>query len=362
MVGSLPILTFRTPALITMERSLVYGRIVVVELLDAGVYVAWAVTTVAIGWGVWGLATAVVVRALVGTVVLVCVSPPRVLKPKLSWARLRPILGFGARFQAIGAVNVTRDQGLNFAVAAVGGLTVLGLWTLVYRVLQTLLLVFQGLWRVSFPAMSRLIEAGEDPRPIIERSVGIVALGSGVFLATLVGCGPALIPAVLGERWSEAAEILPGACLGLMIVGPVSVSVAGYLFAKGDASTALRGAILHTFAQFAVVLPLLPSLGASALGLGGVAAGVVEATVLGRRASLRSGARIISPLSVPLAAAIGSAAAGWALASSSPPTLGLAALSGLLACGSYLAVVGLLRRELFRDALRLLRGGLRRAQ
>jgi O-antigen/teichoic acid export membrane protein len=346
---------------VALERNLDYKPLVIVELLDAVVYVGWAITTVELGWGVWGLATAVVVRAIVGTSVLAALSPVRIFRPRLIWDRLRPILGFGARFQAIGAINVARDQGFNFAIAALSTLTILGFWTLVYRVLQTLLVVLDGLWRVSFPAMSRLIAAGEDPKPIIERGIGAVAFGSGVFLATLAACAPALIPSVVGERWADAADILPAACLGLMIVAPVSVSVAGYLFALGDAGTPLRGAVLHTAAQFAVAFPLLPVLGGWAIGLGGLAAGIIEALVLGRAASGRSGAQIVAPLSVPLVAATAAGAGGWVLASSGEPTLWLAALSGALALGSYLAAVALFRPRLLLDCVRLFRRGLTRA-
>jgi O-antigen/teichoic acid export membrane protein len=209
--------------------------------------------------------------------------------------------------------------------------------------------------------MARLIAAGEDPKPIIERGVGVVALGSGAFLSTLAACSPALIPSVVGSRWADAADILPAACLGLMIVAPVSVSVAGYLFALGDAGTPLRGAVIHTGAQFVVALPLLPFIGGWAIGLGGLAAGIAEAVVLGREGARRSGARILGPLIVPLVAATAAGGAGWAVANSREPTFALAAVSGALALAAYLTVVGLLRPRLFADCVRLVRRGMTRA-
>jgi O-antigen/teichoic acid export membrane protein len=205
------------------------------------------------------------------------------------------------------------------------------------------------------------MEAGEDPRPIIERGVGVVALGSGLFLAPLAACAPALIPGALGARWADAADILPAACLGLMIVGPVSVSVAGYLYAQGDAATPLRGAILHTTAQYAVAFPLLPALRGWALGLAGLAAGVVEAVVLGRAAARHSRARIMGPLLVPLLAACLAGGGGWALAVSGHPTLWLAAASAVGAAAAYLAMVGALRPALVGDTVGLVRRAVSRA-
>jgi O-antigen/teichoic acid export membrane protein len=361
MVGSLPLFAFRTPAVVLLERELRYGPLVVVELLDALVYAGWAVTTVALGWGVWGLATAVVARAVVGTIVLIWLSPRRPVAPSLDFRRLRPILGFGARFQAVGVVNLVRDQGFNFAIAAIAGTAMLGLWTLAYRVLQTLLLVFAGLWRVSYPAMSRLMGAGEDPRPVIERVIGIVAFGSGLFLAPLAACAPALIPGALGERWAEAADILPAACLGLMIGGPISVAVAGYLYADDDAGTPLRASVLHTLAQFAVGFSLLRALGGWGLGLACLASSLVDATVLGRAAAERSGARIVRPLLVPFLAFAVAGGGGWALATSGHATLSLAGVSGAAAATGYLALVGALRPRLVADTVQVLRRGAGRA-
>jgi O-antigen/teichoic acid export membrane protein len=209
--------------------------------------------------------------------------------------------------------------------------------------------------------MARLTEAGEDPRSIIERSVGVVAVASGVFLTTLAASGPSLLPAVVGSRWREAADILPAACLGLMVVGPISVSVAGYLFAQGDAKTPLRGAIFHTAAQFAVALPLLPAIGGWAIGLGGLAAGLVEATVLGREAARRSGARLLGPLSVPLVAATLAGFLGWLLAVYGHPTFPRAVLAGGTALILYLTAVAVVRPDLLKDSVRLARRGLRRS-
>ncbi|MGI8622250.1 MAG: oligosaccharide flippase family protein [Solirubrobacteraceae bacterium] len=355
MALSLPLLAARTPPMVMLERSLSYGKLVTVEITENLVYYAWAIGTVIAGFGVWGLATGVVVRVLVGTVMLVAVGPVRFMWPKWSWARIKPVLGFGARLQATGAANFVRDQMLNVAIAALSGVSTLGLWTLASRALAVPMIVFEALWRVSYPAMARLLALGESTRDIVERSVGLVATAGGAAICPVAATAPALIPVVFGPRWAHAADALPLSCLGLLIVGPASVASAGFLAASGDAKTILRGALLHTAAQFAVALPLLLVLPLWAVGLGVLAATIVEATVLGGRAAKVTGARMIRPMAAPLIAAVAGGAAGWLLATSGHKTLLTAVGAGALADAVYLAILGLFARKALLETVRMIR-------
>ena len=69
------------------------------------------------------------------------------------------LLGFGVRYQAVGLLHMLRDQGVNIAVASFGGVAVLGLWGVAWRIIQMPFSFFAALWRVSFPGMSRLVAA-----------------------------------------------------------------------------------------------------------------------------------------------------------------------------------------------------------
>lgn len=355
MVLALPLTAFRTPGAILLQRELAFGPIVVVELFEALAYYGWAIATVASGWGVWGLATAAVIRSIAGTAVMARCSPIGLLTPALSWAGIRGIVSFGARYQAVGLVNVVRDEGLNVGTAAIGGLNVLGLWALASRVLQLPFLLFESLWRVSYPAMSRLVATGEDVRATIERTLRLVATATGGVLALLVGAGPSLVPVVFGPQWRDASDILPWASLGLMIGGPVSVAAAGYLYAIGDASTVLRGVLLHTLAWFAVAFPLLPHFGEVVLGVGWLAAGIVEALVLGRAISRRAKARVASLLLVPTSAAVFAAATGWIITSSMRPVLTTPVLGALVAEVAFLAFLMVVDRRMLLDVLAVAR-------
>ena len=353
MVVALPIAAFRSPAVILFERDLRYRPLVLIELLETVVYNAWAIGTVLAGWGVWGLASAVVVRAIFGAVVMSARSPAGFMRPRLSWGRVRGLLPFGLRYQAVSAVVLVRDQGVNLGTALIGGVAVLGLWSLSFRIMQVPFLLFDSVWRVSFPAMSRLIAAGEDARPIIERGLALGGVVSGALLSVLVGSAPALVPSVFGAHWAPAAQAIPWAAAGLMFGGPVSVATAGYLYAVGDSSSVLISAIVQALAWFALAFPLLPILGVQAIGIGWMAASIGEAIVLGVRTRRHVRVGYARALGLPAAVGAAAATAGWLTASQLGPTLISAAAGALVAGVLYVVALAVLRGALLRDALRL---------
>jgi len=359
MVTSLPLLAFRTPGAVALERTLRFRPLIVVEITENILYYTWAITAVALGFGVWGMATGVVARTIGGTIAMLVIAPVGLIRPRWDWPRLRPIVKFGAQMQGTGAMNFIRDQGFNVAVAAIAGVTTLGLWTLVIRVVEVPLVLLKALWRVSVPAMARLMGGGEDPRPLIERATGLIAVAIGGIVTAIVGAGPGLLPALFGSQWAGASDAIPAIGLHLMIAGPVSAAVGGYLVAAGDAGTILKGAILHTAALFAVALPLLPALGVRALGVGLLTAGLVEALILGRRTQRESGARLVGPMATPILAAAGASALGWWVGSGGGDSLLAATLCAAGAEIVYLGIMFLVSRRALLDTGRVILGAVR---
>ena len=353
MVLALPVAAFRTPGVVMYERNLRYQPLVLIELIETVVFYAWAIGTVALGWGVWGLASASPVRAAVGAVIMNLRSPAGFLLPGLAWRRVRGLLSFGLQYQAVNAVALARDQGLNVGTAALAGVAVLGLWSLAYRILQLPFLLFDSVWRVSFPAMSRLLAAKEDVAPIMERGLGLAALITGALLAILVGTTPALVPAVFGSQWTPAAAVIPWSALGLMFGGPISVATSGYLYAIGDSWSVLLSAIVQTAAWFIVTFALLNVLGVQALGAGWMVASVVEAAVLANRTRRHLKLEFFRPLALPAALAAVASVSGWFVADRLGPNLASAAAAALLAAAIYGAGMLVLRRPQVMDAAAL---------
>jgi O-antigen/teichoic acid export membrane protein len=353
MMPALPLLAFRAPSSIVFERNLDYAPLVRVELIEEVSYYIWGIVTIMLGAGIWGLATASVVKALVGTLAMLSVSPVARLVPSYSWGRLKPMLGFGVKFQAVELVNSGGMQVLNVAVAGIGGLAVLGLWTMAWRLAQVPYLLFSALWRVSYPAMAQLLSAGESARRMIERGLGLAAVATGAILAPATGSISPLIPTMFGSRWTPVAEVLPLAFFALQVSGPVSVSTAGYLYAVGDTSTVLRAALVTSIVWLLVTLPLLPYLGVIAVGVGWMASSFVEIPILAIAVTRRTGTRFLRPILIPWIAASAAGALGWLVSRAVGHGLIAAFLGAAVAMCVYLIPMVLLRREAVFSIARL---------
>ncbi|MET9730999.1 oligosaccharide flippase family protein [Streptomyces sp. NPDC006458] len=349
MVASMPFVALQFPGRILLERALLYRRLVVVEMTQVLCFQGWAIGTVAAGFGVWGLATATVVRAVTGTVVMGFVCPAGLVRPRPEFRLIRPLVGFGLRFQAVSATWLLRDQVLNLCVAALGGVAQLGLWTLAKRLMEIPYLVMQSLWRVSFPTMSRLSADEERSARLVQQAVDIASVGMGFVLTVLAGSAPGLVPGIFGAQWREAAVVVPWACLGLAVGGVVSVATQGYLYAIGDAQAVLRASLLSAVTWLAVALPLLAPLGVVSVGLGWALSAAVEALVLGRATTRRIPVRLLRPLIAPTLLGVCGASLGWTVAAQGGGTLGSGIAGGACAAALFTAGMTVVDRRLVRQ-------------
>ena len=357
ILAALPVTALRGPAIVRLQRQLTFGPQAAVEVTEVFAYYAWGIATVALGFGVWGLASASIVKALTGTAVLLRMAPDGLVRPLTRPSYIRPMLRFGVRFQAVQVIGSIRDQGASIGTAAVAGAATLALWTIAWRLMQVPFLLFQTLWRVSFPAMAQLEAAGEDPRPIIERVVRLAAAGTGVILTALAASSPSLIPALFGRVYADAADAVPPVCLALQISGPVSVAAAGYLFASGQVGVVLRASVLQVFIWFGIAFPLLPFVGVGAVGIGFSAAALTETVIFTRAVRRATGARLVPGLVVPFAAAAAASGCGWLLATVMGPTLPGAIASAAVGVALYALAMLVAERALVAELSRFVRRG-----
>lgn len=358
MVSSLPIATVRAPSVVLLERHLEYRPIATADLVEALVFYASAITGVALGLGVWGLGIAVVLRSVAGSATMVAAGPLGLVVPRWSWRRLRPLLAFGVKSQATGLVGVARGQVLNVAIGAVAGLATLGVWTLAWRVMQVPALLFQTVGRVAFPAMSRLLGANQDPRPVLERQVAAVAAVNAIVVVALVGFAPAL-PAIVGNAWGDVAEVLLWSGIALIVGAPIGIAAGAFLTATGRPGRVALATAVSGIVWVAVTVVLLGPVGAPAVGIGWLVSSVVNAVMVWRPVAKLTGAAIVPQMALPMAIALAATAVGW-LAAHRPSEPVVGGVIGLIA-GELVLVVGLLTvsRPALRELSALGRLGLR---
>jgi O-antigen/teichoic acid export membrane protein len=348
MLTALPLATLRLPNALVLERQLSYRTIATAEVVEVAASYIWAIATVAAGADVWGLASAAPVRALVGSLVVMRLGPLGFLRPRWGWRHVRPILRFGVRFQAINVVGAARDQGLNAGIAAVAGFATLGLWSLAYRIMSVPVLLYLNLWRVGYPAMSRLLDADENPRPVIERTIGVVGVAMAPVLVGIAAGADTLLPELLGDRWEGTAGILIWGCAATMVNAPVGVPCEGYLFAAGEVSKVLLAAAVSAVLWLGFALLLVTPVGPSAIGVGWFASAFAEVVLLGWWVRSRLGVRVVAKCLGPVTVALAAGAAGIAVASIGDEGWAIG-IAGVLA-GEVLLALGLL--VLARDPLR----------
>ena len=345
MAVSVPITAFRGAGLVVLERQLLYKRIATAETAEQVVGSAWTVVTVVMGWGLWGLATATVARAVVGTALVVALAPVGIIWPRYDRRRIRAMLGIGLRVQTVDFVVAVRDQIVVLGTAAIGSVSIVAYWSLVLRAIsapQTLLLT---LMRVSFQAMSRTRSAGGDPGSMLPRLLAVATILTGTLLAPLAAA-PALVPLLFGEKWSPAADALVLTCLCVVIHTPVMIAGHSYLWTAGDAKSPLRASIAEAVAVVAVGVPLVPIVGVLGLAIGAVAAAAVGTAILARAVDRETHVHVVRHIRAPVLAWMVAAGVAWGCAQGPGPLVIRAALSCCFAVGLYFGLLFLTRREL----------------
>ncbi len=354
-LASLPFLSFRLPAAISLERALDYRPFILSDLAEVLAYNGWAVGTVLAGWGVYGLASAAVVKTLAGTIVLSSMAPVKWVRPTADGTRVRSLLPFGLAFQASSAVSLGRDQAINFGTATIAGYHVLGLWAIANRLIGVPLLMFESLWRVSFPAMSKLLATGERPDEVLRRGVRMAAVAAGFLLAPLAVAAPPALSSALGDDWQKAGSVLPLVFLGMTAALPISVVAIGYLYACGEAGAVLRVNVAVTAAMIAVAFVGLPLVGYISLGCAQLAAALVDGYMLSRAVRRASGVEIGRGVVPATAAWLIAFGAGESLLLFSWPRLAAAVFGAVLAVSVYATAIVMFDRDSTVRTWRLIR-------
>jgi O-antigen/teichoic acid export membrane protein len=356
MIVSLPITLLQTPGRIMLARDMRYDRQIVVDFGAQASFQIFSVVAVFLGAGVWGLATGSIVRAVVGTVLTAALSIGLQAPSLRGWRGYKGLIRFGLTFQASWFTFVAREQCLNIVVGVIAGVASLGIWTFTNRIFQLPSLAFSSLFVVGFPAMSNLLARGEDVAPVILRTVRRAAIAATFVFPTFAAASPQLIPALFGEQWKDAADILPFICISTLILGSISVASASYLNAAGRPGVVAWASAALGVIWIGVTIPLLAVIGVTAIGVGNLAGALVEALILSVATRRAAEVAPYRPLLRPLAVALVAGGAGWLLCTSGPSGLSIAFAAAALTLALSFVGLWLVCREDLKDTIRLAGG------
>jgi polysaccharide transporter, PST family len=357
MVLALPITAVKTPAMLLFQRRLEFVQQLKVEIAETVTSLAVAIPLAAAGFGAWSLAISTVARCVIGAGTAIALSPVGPIMPSLDLGRVRSILGFGWRFQATGVSQLVQETALTAVIGAVAGLGVLGIWSFAARILKIPQLLFESMWKVGFPAFSRLLEtdAREGMRDLLERTVGTFAVGVSFLVCPLVGSSPALVPLLFGAHWEDVSLILPGAALALAIGGPVGMVGSSYFYANGDANTGLLATSVNGAVRVAMTLILLPAVGVVGIGVAWAFGSVAGMIITVPRARRACGARLELRVIAPALALAAGGGAGWLVADGLGVTLAAAMVSASTALAVWVPLMLVLSPRTSRESWNMCR-------
>ncbi|TMB92168.1 MAG: hypothetical protein E6J45_03365 [Chloroflexi bacterium] len=311
---SLVLSTVRAPALVVLERSMAFGSVAVIDIAEQVVYYSWSVAGVLLGHGVFAIASAMVVKALVGTVVAFTLSPDGRLLPGTS---VKPIIGhvsYGLRFQAITAAVMSRAQGTNLTIAAVAGSSTLGYWSFVLRVFTLPVGLLDSVYRVSYPLMASVRREAEDAAVMVKTICRWVGFGSAVIAGGIAGTGTTLVPFVFGHKWDPALPAVLMFALAWMLLAPVSSAVVGALMVRGAMAVVSRAVLINAATAVTLIAVTGRSLGIGGVGLAILVGVACEAIVLDRGCRREFGFSCLAMLVPSLRMFVAIAIAGLAIA------------------------------------------------
>jgi O-antigen/teichoic acid export membrane protein len=209
---------------VQMERHLAFGRLAIVEVVQAIVFNGAAVLFAWMGYAGYSFALALVLRALVGTVSAYSLNPWRI-GWAWDWQYARKHLVFGFYYQAGQIINLAKDTISPFFVGIVMGTAAVGYINWASSLANYPVIALMLLNRLYLPAFAKL---AHDPVKL-KRAAEMVALLSGavVFSASAViyAFRREIIVTVFGAKWLVALPLfLPMILLNFLLV-PMLVSM-----------------------------------------------------------------------------------------------------------------------------------------
>jgi PST family polysaccharide transporter len=260
-----------TTAEALLQRRLAFRKLFVAEFLAYLVgYGGVGVTLAYAGYGVWALAWAVVVEALLRAALCYGARSHSVW-PCLARSETGQLFHFGAGMTLARVANYAAVTGDNFVVGRQLGATALGLYGRAYQLMTLPISEFSAVvGAVLFPAYAEIQNQPDRLRRAFLASTAVSALVVFPALVAMIIAAPELIIGVFGAQWAGAVAPLQILCIG-----------GGFraMYNLGDSVARARGAVYSQFWRHTLyaLCVIAASIVGSTWGIAGVAGGVVAA-------------------------------------------------------------------------------------
>ncbi|MDX6602819.1 MAG: hypothetical protein QOF13_2021 [Solirubrobacterales bacterium] len=334
---ALPIYAARAVPMAMFDRELRFGRVAAVEAADTVGFNLFALAAALAGLGVFSLAGAVPIGAVLGAGVA-WLSPSAVRLPRFELSRVKPLIGFGSRVSVLGVLYLGRDLGYVALIGAIGGAPMAGFYAMAKRLFSFPTALAAAVARVMLPTLS---QSGEE-RPLrTARMLGQIALVCGLPLAVVSGAIQPLVEVVLGPEWRPTTDIVIFGSLAMLLGASIASPINSYCLAEGKPNPLVLAISVELLIGFALAAALMGALDETGIGIAMSVGSAAAAAILLRAVEpeVRAGAVTVAKVVAITAVAI---AAGQLLPVSND-ALGL--LIALCASGlAWLALAAVIAR------------------
>lgn len=293
-------------------------RIDLGRMLDAVRRTAVAVATITVaqgGGGLRGVAVAGLLATLAATALTGVMVATRLPAGRPTRASMKELVGYGATIgvlDATGVLHRTMDRVIAGAVLGPASVALVEIATQVQNGAAAVLSAtsYAG---TSATAWLRARGDANAERELLERGTKYSVLASAPFMAGAAVLAGPLVAVWVGDRYHEAAGLIPVALVALALSAPVSVA-SNLLQGGGRAAAVLKPALAAVAVNLAVSLALVHVVGLVGVFIGTVASALMLLPFLSRAA--------LHETALPLPRFVA------AVGSSVLPTLALAAVAG----------------------------------
>jgi O-antigen/teichoic acid export membrane protein len=273
---ALPVYASRAVPLAMLDRKMRFGRVAAVEAADTIGFNLFALAAALAGLGVFSLAGAVPVGAMLGAVVA-WLTPGAVRLPSFELSRVKPLISFGSRVSVLGMLYLGRDLGYVTIVGAIGGAPMAGFYGMAKRLFSFPIALSAAVARVMLPALS---QSGNQRPMRTAGMLGQIAIVCGLPLALIAGAIQPFISVVLGPEWLPTSDIVLYGSLSMILVASVAVPINSFFLAEGKPNAPVLAVGSELAVGFLLVAALIGGLDEAGVGIAMSVGAAVSVAIL----------------------------------------------------------------------------------
>ena len=251
--------SLKTVPAILMERDLNFQRIAIVEISEAFVFQATAITLALAGFDVWSFIIAALLRGLIGAVLIYSLSswrPSRLYQP----GSVKELLRFGLPYQGTSILSFIKDSVTPLFVGAYVGAAAVGYVNWARDFAYAPLVLSQSFGRVAFPSFAKLQHDKARLKDAIERSIRMITFVMFPITAIMMVFAPDLIRIIFSEKWLPGITAYYFYCISPAGVG-IFMPLGNAIFSLGLSHIYFFLTIVLVFFEWGFGIPLILKFG-----------------------------------------------------------------------------------------------------